>query len=156
MRICIDLDGVVCRLREPGQTYAEIEPIPGAVEKLKALRQAGHYLILYTARHMKTCGGNVGQVIARQGGTTLAWLEKHGIEFDEFHFGKPHADVYIDDNAMRFEGWDKIAADGTSLPESSERRHADEITEQISERVTGKLADELPDDHARRVGESKS
>lgn len=130
MRICIDLDGVVCRLRDPGQSYADLLPVPGAVEKLRALRAAGHYLILYTARHMKTCGGNVGQVVARQGTTTLDWLKQHEIEFDEFHFGKPHADVYIDDNAMRFEGWDKIASDGSSLPESSERKHDEQIVEQ--------------------------
>lgn len=124
MRICIDLDGVVCRLREPNQTYAELLPVPGAVERLRDLRAAGHYLILYTARHMKTCAGNVGQVVARQGGTTLDWLKRHDIEFDEFHFGKPHADVYIDDNAIRFESWDKIAADGSSLPLSNECRLA--------------------------------
>jgi len=124
MRICIDLDGVVCRLREPHQSYAELLPVPGAVEKPRAIRAAGHYLILYTARHMKTCGGNVGQVVARQGATILEWLKQHGIEFDEIHFGKPHADVYIDDNAVRFEGWDTIAADGSSLPVSNERRLA--------------------------------
>src|SRR5580704_11725181 len=124
MRICIDLDGVVCRLREPDQSYAELLPVPGAVESLRAMRAAGHYLILYTARHMKTCGGNVGQVVARQGATTLEWLKQHGIEFDEIHFGKPHADVYIDDNAVRFEGWDKIAANGSSLPVSNEQRLA--------------------------------
>ncbi len=129
MRICIDLDGVVCRLREPGQSYADLLPLPGAVDKLRALRAAGHYLILYTARHMKTCGGNVGQVVARQGGITLDWLKRHEVEFDEFHFGKPHADVYLDDNAMRFNGWDTIAADGSSLPKSSERTHDDEIAE---------------------------
>jgi capsule biosynthesis phosphatase len=125
MRICIDLDGVVCRLREPDQAYADLKPVGGAVEKIRALRAAGHYLILYTARHMKTCGGNVGQTIARQGATIFDWLKRHGIEFDEIHFGKPHADVYIDDNAIRFDGWDQIAADGSSLPASSERRLAE-------------------------------
>jgi len=133
MRICIDLDGVVCQLREPGQTYAELEPLAGAVERLRSLRAAGHYLILYTARHMKTCNGNIGQVVARQGATTLDWLERHGIEFDEIHFGKPHADVYIDDNAIRFTDWDEIATDGSSLPRSSEQRHAEQIAEQLSD-----------------------
>ena len=124
MRICIDLDGVVCRLRDPGQTYEVLEPIPGAVEKLKGLRAAGHYLILYTARHMKTCEGNVGRVLARLGGITFDWLARHGIEYDEIHFGKPHADVYIDDNAMRFESWSQIESDGSNLPMSAEKRHA--------------------------------
>jgi capsule biosynthesis phosphatase len=121
MRICIDLDGVICRLRRTGESYAELAPTPGAVEKLRSLRAAGHYVIIYTARHMKTCQGNVGQVIARQGAATLEWLARHGIEFDEIHFGKPHADVYLDDNALRFESWEAIQGDGSSFPRSREQ-----------------------------------
>jgi capsule biosynthesis phosphatase len=124
MRICIDLDGVICALRKPGQSYADVEPIPGATEKLRQLKAAGHYLIIATARHMKTCQGNVGQVVARQGAVTLDWLARHGIEYDEIHFGKPHAQVYIDDNALRFQAWDLIASDGSSLPASTEQRQA--------------------------------
>jgi capsule biosynthesis phosphatase len=122
MRICIDLDGVVCRLREPGQNYADLEPVPGAVEKLQQLRAAGHTIIIATARHMKTCDGNVGQAVARQGAVTLEWLARHGIEYDEIHFGKPHAQIYIDDNALRFESWSSIAGDGSTLPLSNEQR----------------------------------
>ncbi len=124
MRICIDLDGVICRLREPGQNYADLEPVPGAVEKLRQLKAAGHYLIINTARHMKTCDGNVGRVIARQGAVTLEWLSRHGIEYDEIHFGKPHAQIYLDDNAIRFSSWDAIAGDGSSFPLSTEQQQA--------------------------------
>ncbi len=124
MRICIDLDGVICQLRRPGQDYAVLEPVPGAVERLRELRSAGHYIIVCTARHMKTCSGNVGQVLARQGAITLEWLARHGIEYDEIHFGKPHADVYIDDNAVRFENWEAIDGGGRSLPPSAEQRLA--------------------------------
>ena len=130
MRICIDLDGVICRLREPGQSYADLEPVPGAVEKLRQLKAAGHYLILLTARHMKTCEGNVGQVVARQGAVTLEWLARHKIEYDEIHFGKPHAQVYIDDNALRFESWSAIAEDGSNLPPSAEARAAEATARQ--------------------------
>lgn len=137
MRLCIDLDGVVAELRRPGETYAELAPVPGAVEKLAALRRAGHYVILLTARHMKTCEGNVGMVVARQGLVTLAWLEEHGIEYDELHFGKPHADVYLDDNAMRFESWDEIAGDGSSFPVSHEKVVAAEVVELEAEEAAG-------------------
>ena len=65
MKICIDVDGVLCELRRPEQTYADVQPLPGAVEKIKTLKQAGHYLILSTARHMATCNSNVGLVVAR-------------------------------------------------------------------------------------------
>ena len=128
MRICIDLDGVICRLRQPGQAYAELEPVPGAVEKLRSLKAAGHYLIICTARHMKTCEGNVGMVVARQGRVTLDWLERHGVPYDELHFGKPHAQIYIDDNALRFDSWSAIAADGSNLPQSTEHKLAADQT----------------------------
>ena len=122
MRLCIDVDGVLCELRTEGKTYAEVLPIEGAPQRLRSLKAAGHYIILFTARHMKTCQGNTGLVIARQGKTLLDWLETHDIPYDELHFGKPHADVYIDDNGWRFEGWDRIAADGSNLPVSKEKQ----------------------------------
>jgi len=133
MRICVDIDGVISRLREPDQDYADLEPVPGAREKLRALRAAGHYIILFTARHMKTCQGNVGLVVARKGATTLNWLAKHGIEYDEIHFGKPHADIYLDDNAMRFESWDAIADDGSGMPLSAEKQKASEQQSTVNE-----------------------
>ncbi|WP_028387786.1 HAD hydrolase family protein [Legionella fairfieldensis] len=109
MRICIDIDGTICTLREPHQTYEEVTPLEGAAKKIKALKDKGYYIILNTARHMKTCDSNVGQVIAREGLTLLEWLKKHDFVFDEIWFGKPYAHVYIDDRALKFEGsWDLI------------------------------------------------
>ena len=55
---------------------------------------------------------------------TLDWLDRFHIEFDEIHFGKPHADVYIDDNALRFTSWADIAPDGANLPVSHEQAQA--------------------------------
>jgi capsule biosynthesis phosphatase len=119
-RICIDLDGVICSLKKAHETYADVTPIPGVADKLKRLRENGHYIIIQTARHMKTCNGNVGMVVKRVGQVTLDWLDKHGIEYDEIYFGKPWAELYIDDNAMRFSKWDDIADDGHNLPRSTE------------------------------------
>ena len=124
MKICIVIDGVVCELRRPEQDYADLAPLPGAVEKINALKQAGHYLILCTARHMATCNSNVGMVVARQGKTLLDWLARHEIPYDELWFGKPHADVYLDDNACRFNNWSEIAPDGSNLPVSREKAQA--------------------------------
>jgi capsule biosynthesis phosphatase len=120
VRICVDLDGVIAALRRPGETYADVAPVPGAVATLRALRAAGHVVIIATARHMKTCGGNAGLAVARIGPLTLEWLARHEIEYDEIHFGKPWADVYLDDNAHRFVGWEAIAGDGSTLPRSHE------------------------------------
>jgi capsule biosynthesis phosphatase len=122
MRICFDLDGVICKLRQPEESYAELELVPGAVEKMTALRAAGHTLIIATARHMKTCDGNVGLVQARLGKVTLDWLDRHGVPFDEIYFGKPWAEVYADDNAFHFTDWNGVDADGANLAIGWERR----------------------------------
>mgnify|MGYP000868808787 CR=1 FL=1 len=120
MRICLDLDGVVCELKQEGQTYADVAPLPGAIAKIRQLKAAGHTVILHTARHMKTCQGNPGMVIARVGQITLDWLARHEIPYEEIHFGKPWAHVYIDDNALRFSSWDEILGDGSNLPRNHE------------------------------------
>jgi NDP-sugar pyrophosphorylase family protein len=50
--------------------------------------------------------------VARQGQTLIAWLDRHGIEYDELWFGKPHADVYVDDKAFTFSGnWNDVTQD---------------------------------------------
>lgn len=123
MRICIDLDGVIAKFKESGQTYSDIEPVEGAVEKLKTLKGNGHYIIIQTARHMKTCESNIGKLNARIAKVTLDWLEKHDIPYDEIYFGKPWANVYIDDNAFRFENWGDINGDGSNLPASAEEKN---------------------------------
>jgi capsule biosynthesis phosphatase len=108
MRIAIDLDGTICPIKHPHQSYAELAPLPGAVERMRALHAAGHYIILVTARHMATCGSNLGQVMQQTGKTTFDWLARHGIPYDEMYFGKPNAEVYIDDRALRFSHWHEI------------------------------------------------
>ncbi len=118
-RICIDLDGVICSFKQSNQTYADVTPLPGAVEYLQNLKNQGHYIIIHTARHMKTCNGNVGQVINKVGKITLDWLVKHQIPYDEIYFGKPWAELYIDDNAFRFNSWETMPLPD-NLPSSNE------------------------------------
>lgn len=109
MRICIDIDGTICSLKQPGEIYKDLLPLKGAAQKIKSLRQQGCYIIFCTARHMKTCNSNVGMVIAREGAALIEWLKKHEFEYDELWFGKPYAHVYIDDKALQFKGsWDEI------------------------------------------------
>src|SRR5262245_1229411 len=105
MRISIDLDGVICPVKSVDEAYADLIPLPDAVERLRTLRQAGHYIIIMTARGMGSCESNVGRVMKTVGNLTLDWLERHGVEYDEIHFGKPNADDYIDDRAIRFVEW---------------------------------------------------
>ena len=111
MRIVIDLDGTICTIKKPEQTYADLVPLPGAVERIRELRSAGHYIIIQTARNMATRKGNVGQVIKHVGKITLDWLEKYSVEYDEIFFGKPNGEIYLDDRALRFTSWQEITED---------------------------------------------
>ena len=109
LRICIDLDGTICDIRQEGQTYAEVKVKPGAAERIRALRQAGHTIVIQTARNMGSTGHNVGKALKNVGKITFDWLERNGIEYDEIFFGKPNADVMIDDRALRYaDNWSDI------------------------------------------------
>lgn len=108
MRIAVDLDGVICPVKSVRESYQDLSPMPGAVERLRALRQAGHYVIILTARSMGTSNSNLGKVVRNIGKLTLDWLERYGVEYDEIYFGKPNAEVYLDDRAIRFSQWSDV------------------------------------------------
>jgi capsule biosynthesis phosphatase len=108
MRICIDLDGTICDIRHDPLTYAEVRPKEGVQEKIKALRSAGHTVVIYTARNMGSTGHNIGKALRNVGKVTFDWLDKYGIEYDEIFFGKPNSDIMIDDRAFRFNNWAEI------------------------------------------------
>lgn len=105
MRYCFDIDGTIAELRKDGQSYSEVLPKEFAVEYLKKLKDAGHYIILHTARNMETFSSNLGKINAIQGPILYEWLKKYQIPYDEIYFGKPSADVYIDDKGLKFESW---------------------------------------------------
>jgi capsule biosynthesis phosphatase len=106
MRICFDIDGTICESIGEGKWYDAVEPLSGAVESLKKLKADGHYIILQTARHMKTCNGNEGKVLVLGAKLLFDWLAKWEIPYDEVYFGKPHADLFIDDKGRQHIDWD--------------------------------------------------
>jgi capsule biosynthesis phosphatase len=79
-------------------------PIPGRAKLLNQLRSNGHVVIIHTARMMNTHEGNVGKVIKNVAKLTLDQLDFWGFEYDEIYFGKPNADIYVDDKALHVSG----------------------------------------------------
>jgi hypothetical protein len=53
---------------------------------------------------MGRSGGCVGQATAAIGSLTLRQLNEWGFVYDEIYFGKPDADIFIDDKARGFSG----------------------------------------------------
>jgi len=100
MRFCFDLDNTLVSYPLVEGDYSTVEPKSRTIALLQDLKAAGHYIIIATARRMKTHNGNVGAVVRDIGMLTMQTLEKFGIPYDELHFGKPQADLYIDDLAV--------------------------------------------------------
>lgn len=103
MIIAVDFDGVL-----NSAPYPSIgDPVEGAVDGMRALREAGHYLVVWTCRE----GGEQTQAVN--------WLLARGIPFDAINANHPsnvalynndcrkiYADLYIDDRQVGgFAGW---------------------------------------------------
>lgn len=90
MRIyCFDLDETLC-LTE-GEDYSAALPIESRISRVNSLFLEGHIVKIYTARGSKT------GIDWRR--TTEDQLTRWGVKYHELHFGKPFADIYIDDKA---------------------------------------------------------
>jgi capsule biosynthesis phosphatase len=96
-RFCFDLDNTLVTSPEIKDDYRSVKPIYKNIELLQHLKAMGHYIIIHTARRMRTCNGNVGKIMKDVGEITFNTLNKFNIPYDELIFGKPYADFYIDD-----------------------------------------------------------
>ena len=106
MKIAIDFDGVIHEYSK-GWNGGEIydPPVAGAKEALEALKAKGHTLYLFTTRTntMFRKKDEPDQKIMIE-----AWMKKHKIPFDKiWTFGKPMADLFIDDRAIGMIRWNK-------------------------------------------------
>ena len=95
--IMVDLDGVICT-EEQFNERSLATPLDGAREALRKLRAAGYVVVVYTARSW-------GEFRM-----TKRWLDDNGFEYDGLHMGKPVADLWIDDRALRFTNWNDVLA----------------------------------------------
>ena len=100
MRFCFDLDNTLVTHPEIKDDYRSVKPITENINFLRYIKKFNHTIIIYTARRMKTHEGNIGKITADIGKITFETLEKFNIPFDEIYFGKPYADVYIDDLSL--------------------------------------------------------
>jgi capsule biosynthesis phosphatase len=99
-RYCFDLDNTLVTYPKINGDYTTVDPIQKNIDMVRHLHKMGHTIIIYTARRMKTHQGNVGKVVADIGKITFDTLDKFDIPYDEIVFGKPIADIYVDDAAI--------------------------------------------------------
>lgn len=82
--------------------YANAIPNNSVIRQIRRLKEIDKNcaIILHTARGMASCGGNARLAEAKNLPILIEWLSKHNVPYDEIVFGKPLADLYVDDKAL--------------------------------------------------------
>lgn len=88
VKVVCDIDGVIaCKTFQ--NDYSLATPMQRNIDIINSLHERGHYIVLFTARGYAT-GIDWKEVTRTQ-------METWQVKYDELLFGKPDADIYIDD-----------------------------------------------------------
>jgi capsule biosynthesis phosphatase len=98
IRIVIDVDDTLCDNK--GRDYVNATPYRDVINKVNLLYNEGYYIVLYTARGMKSCNGDLKKIKEKNEDILIEWLQKHNVKYHELIFGKVLGDIYVDDKAM--------------------------------------------------------
>lgn len=94
LKICCDIDGILAA-KTPSNDYAKATSIEKNIQLINALYKQGCYIVLFTARGYQT-GLDWEQITQDQ-------MRRWGVHYHELLFGKPDADIYIDDKFFELE-----------------------------------------------------
>ena len=88
---CFDIDGTICTNTDGD--YELAEPFESRIEHVNSLYAAGHIISVFTARGSTT--GIDWRALTEQ------QLAEWGLRYHTLIMGKPYADLFIDDKAIR-------------------------------------------------------
>ena len=99
--LVVDIDGTLCGGAINGD-YSLVAPIHNVCETLRRANQDGYYIVLFTARNMRTFKGSLGLINKYTAPVLMDWLAANQIPYDEIYFGKPWGPgvSYVDDKAL--------------------------------------------------------
>ena len=111
MRYCVDIDITICTPGTCGNcVYEGSTPKRDRIAVINELYEDGHYIIYFTARAMGRSSMLPHDEAKEKAEQLLKPLTKcqldiWGCKYHELIFGKPHADIFIDDKAMNSEDY---------------------------------------------------
>lgn len=106
--ICFDIDNVICKTNTK-KNYLNSKPLKNNIKVINKLYNKGFKIILYTARYMTRCKGNLEKVEKKIKPLTVRQLKTWGVKYHNIYFGKPSFDLFIDDKSLFFnKNWAKF------------------------------------------------
>lgn len=104
MRFVVDIDGYL--VTESSKDVSARHPLKSNVLRVNRLYDRGHTIILFTARGMNSCNNDQLAADEKYREITEAQLESIGVKYHSLMFGKPNADVYLDNKNGNIEDYD--------------------------------------------------
>ena len=101
-KLVIDLDGTLTI--EPTSDYRQARPNKDLIRVLNSYKARGYYIVIFTARNMRTFDGEIGKINVHTLPIIIDWLKENDVPYDEVIVGKPWCGkdgFYIDDRALR-------------------------------------------------------
>jgi|SRR3990167_224703 len=86
----IDIDGTICRTKSGD--YKNAHPMKNRIKKINKLYDKGHTIIFFTSR------GKLSKMDFSR--LTNYQFKKWKLKHHQIIFGKPYADVYVDNRAV--------------------------------------------------------
>ena len=90
MKYCFDIDGTICT--NTNGDYGKAQPLTNRIKIINNLFDEGHQIIMFTARGSTT---NFDWT-----DLTRQQLKGWGVNYHKLIFGKPEADIFVDDKAI--------------------------------------------------------
>lgn len=90
MNYCFDIDGTICT--NTNGEYEKAQPLTNRIKIVNNLFDEGHQIIMFTARGSTT---NFDWT-----DLTKQQLKDWGVNYHKLIFGKPDADIFVDDKAI--------------------------------------------------------
>tara|TARA_B100001123_G_C15339194_1_gene1034057 strand:+ start:3574 stop:3921 length:348 start_codon:yes stop_codon:yes gene_type:complete len=104
LTFCFDIDNTICSTN--GRDYNKSKPKKKVIKMINTLYSKGHIIKLNTARFMGRSNDNFKFSKKKASQLTKRQLKLWGLKYHKIFFGKPSADIYIDDKSYCYnERW---------------------------------------------------
>lgn len=114
MKLVFDIDGVLCNEHDADVTHRE--PFMSRIWQINQLvEKEGYEVDIYTSRGMRSTGNDPVASDLKYRDITEKQLADWGVKYSKLYFGKPNADVYIDNkNALMQDFFEELRHTGTN------------------------------------------